>query len=839
MRNLFTVVGLTGVLLGAIPAYTQDEPAPDKPPVSIEQRFKRWDKNGDGKITPDELGMPSTFKNLDRDGNGVISPDEFTAHMNARRGKNADNAPATAAPQPPEIAKHADIRYAETPGVEANSQSLDIYAPKNAKNLPVMIYVHGGAWQGGDKRSLAAAPGSFNGQGFVFVSVNYRLLPEGKHPNNVADVARAIAWVHDHIAQYGGDPSQLFLYGHSAGAHLVALVATDERHLKAAGKSLAILKAVIPLDTNAYDIPKLTADKGEKNLYAQAFGSDPAAQKDASPLAHVAPDKGIPPMLVFHSGSGSGSRDEQGKAFVAALKKAGCDAALIASLEQSHADINRQFGTPGDMVTEAAVKFVNRMRAGSGNAASVGQALDPPLRWRKSLQLPQTDANGKTLVGTEIMELVAHGGRLYAGNSHWGDEEKEESESASPTQVFVLDRAGGQWQVDLELPPEYKRTSFLKSVRFSTDATGKAIPPRDALVLGVNRARVRGGQTPAVVFIRDDVTGKWIERTLGMSDTTKWAVAVRSMGFHRDKVIGADMLFLGVGPGAGIYSGVFDANAQGGVRFNAEPEFRPVQTQRVMDFCDVNGTLYAATQKVLFKRAQDGPQPKWVEVWNTMSDRSLRDKFGAGINPGWVKYDHFRAFAADRDPATGKETLLFGALNRIFRLDPATDHFEPEVDIRELFAKQLTMRIHYAQTQHNDRIHRPDGRESTFIGLEVMFEDDFITEHPEVPTSFAPDRHWDPPKNVHWAKQGFYLERWREGNAVKYAVREVHDAGRSQPDWLARVRSVCESPFADEKGRVLYTSGFSPWGVKVSNTGWIYRGEIPNPNRTLSDPTKP
>jgi hypothetical protein len=110
-----------------------------------------------------------------------------------------------------------------------------------------------------------------------------------------------------------------------------------------------------------------------------------------------------------------------------------------------------------------------------------------------------------------------------------------------------------------------------------------------------------------------------------------------------------------------------------------------------------------------------------------------------------------------------------------------------------------------------------------------MFEDDYIAAHPEVPTSFAPDQHWatgDEPKNVHWAKQGFYLERWREDGAVGYAVREVHDATRAQPDWLARVRSFCESPFENEQGRVIYASGFAPWGVQVKNTGWIYRGEF-------------
>jgi hypothetical protein len=455
-----------------------------------------------------------------------------------------------------------------------------------------------------------------------------------------------------------------------------------------------------------------------------------------------------------------------------------------------------------------------------------GQALDPQIRWQRSLQLPLTDAAGKTLVGTEVMELVAHEGKLFAGNSHWGDDDADEDGDKPPTQVFVKDSADSPWRVDLELGPEFTRTSFLKEVTFTTDADGKPMKAHSRLILGVNRARVRGGKTPAVIFIRDDATGKWIERTLGLSDMEKWAVGVRSMGFHRDTVTGADTVFLGVGPGAGIFSGVFDAEAPGGIRFGAEPEFRPAQNQRVMDFQVCGGSLYAATQKVLYKRVQDGPKPQWREIWNTQRDRSLAGKYGADMNPGWVKYDHFRAFATNRDPATGREQLIFGALNRIFRLDPATDHIEPEVNLRELFKTQLGMDVHYLQTQHNDLVRRPDGRESRFIGLEVMFEDDYIAAHPEVPTSHAPDRHWDPPKQVHWAKQGFYIERWREGGEVRHAVREIHDATRTTPEWLARVRSVCESPFAEEKGRVIYASGFSPWGVKVSNTGWIYRGEF-------------
>src|SRR4030095_10355295 len=121
-----------------------------------------------------------------------------------------------------------NVRYAETPGVEAGAQSLDIYAPKAAQKLPVIVYIHGGGWGKGDKREVGAKPQFFTSAAWLLVSINYRLLPAGKHPANVEDVAKALAWVHSNIARHGGDPARLFVMGHSAGAHLAALGAAAE-----------------------------------------------------------------------------------------------------------------------------------------------------------------------------------------------------------------------------------------------------------------------------------------------------------------------------------------------------------------------------------------------------------------------------------------------------------------------------------------------------------------------------------------------------------------------------------------------------------------------------------
>src|SRR5262249_18495439 len=136
-------------------------------------------------------------------------------------------------------------------------QVLDVYSPKSAKNLPVVLWIHGGGWQAGDKKDVHVKPQAFNDKGFVFVSTNYRLLPDVDMGTIIRDVAKAIGWVHGHIAGHGGDPKRLFIMGHSAGAQLAALVCTDDRYLKAEGVSLASIKGCVPVDGDTYDVPAI------------------------------------------------------------------------------------------------------------------------------------------------------------------------------------------------------------------------------------------------------------------------------------------------------------------------------------------------------------------------------------------------------------------------------------------------------------------------------------------------------------------------------------------------------------------------------------------------------
>lgn len=249
-------------------------------------------------------------------------------------------------------------------------QKLDIYAPENASGAPVLVYIHGGAWKIGNKRMVDAKPQFFTSQNWIFVSASYRLLPDGKHPANVQDVASAIAWVHDHIKKYGGNPDRIVLCGFSAGAHLAALAALDPSYLKNAGKSLSAIRAVVLLDNPVADV---TVElKGQsRDRMIEAFGNDEETQISASPVNHVSSQGTIQPFIIAFSGGMPAHSPMSDKDFrlqatllAAALEKAGARASLFPHEDLDHTGLNRNFGSSADQanVTAPIMRILNDMR---------------------------------------------------------------------------------------------------------------------------------------------------------------------------------------------------------------------------------------------------------------------------------------------------------------------------------------------------------------------------------------------------------------------------------------------------------------------------------------------
>lgn len=248
-----------------------------------------------------------------------------------------------------------DIAYAEP---KHERQTLDVYAPPGAKGRPVMFWIHGGGWQRGDKSEIDHKPQAFVDQGYVFVSTNYRFVPSVTIKEMAGDVARSIAWVQGHIADYGGDPKNLFVAGHSAGAQLAALVSIDERYLKSQGVPLSVIKGCVPVDGDTYDVPLQidTVEQRRKDIYAWKFG-DPEQQKELSPVTHVAKGKDIPPVLILHVADHPETR-AQSLRLAQALRDAGYSAKTFGEEGTDHVALNANLGKPDDKPSQALFAFL-------------------------------------------------------------------------------------------------------------------------------------------------------------------------------------------------------------------------------------------------------------------------------------------------------------------------------------------------------------------------------------------------------------------------------------------------------------------------------------------------
>jgi arylformamidase len=259
---------------------------------------------------------------------------------------------------------HRDVPY--VPHSHAR-HVLDIYSPPDAKGSPVVFWIHGGGWQAGDKSDVQLKPQWFSELGFVFVSTNYRLLPDVEMKTIFEDIARSIHWVHDHIGEYGGDADQLLVMGHSAGAQLAALISIDDRYLRAEGLSSEIIKGCVPVDGDTFDVPAIieTAETRKrvhglpqaKFGHREKFGHDPEKHRDYSAVTHVAKGKHIPPFLVLHVAEHPDT-SAQAQRLGNVLQEAGVAVTLFGGRDTTHSKINQDLGKPDDPATDALRKFV-------------------------------------------------------------------------------------------------------------------------------------------------------------------------------------------------------------------------------------------------------------------------------------------------------------------------------------------------------------------------------------------------------------------------------------------------------------------------------------------------
>ena len=261
----------------------------------------------------------------------------------------------------------SDVPYAED-GHERHV--LDIYAPDDAKDLPVVFWIHGGGWQTGDKTDVQIKPRVFTERGFVFVSTNYRLLPHVEMEVLIRDVARSLGWVHKNIARFGGNPRRILVMGHSAGAQLAALICIDDRYLKAEGVPFEVLQGCVPVDGDTYDVPAIITTAEIRQTvhglplpefgHRVKFGNDPKKHVEFSAVTHVAKGKGIPPFLILHV-AGHPDVTAQAKRLGAVLKEADVRVQVFGVRETTHNKLNADLGLPDDPATQELFKFLSSL----------------------------------------------------------------------------------------------------------------------------------------------------------------------------------------------------------------------------------------------------------------------------------------------------------------------------------------------------------------------------------------------------------------------------------------------------------------------------------------------
>jgi len=274
-----------------------------------------------------------------------------------RQARAQPSGPAIPAPAPLTLAYGADPL-----------QQLDLWRPANAATkAPLVLFVHGGGWKRGSKDNAGSrwAPTHFPAQGYAYAAIDYRLVPQASVEQQAEDVAHALKFLLERADQLGIDRSRVVLMGHSAGAHLVALVGTDERYLKAAGLSFADVAGVIPNDGAAYDVPAQMEDGPAimQQTYAEAFGTDSARQRALSPT-HQAAAPNAPAFLLLHVQRPDGVRQAQalGKALSAAGTRVEFGSFPGEGL-RGHGEINRQLGNPDYAATGLVDDWLKRLFA--------------------------------------------------------------------------------------------------------------------------------------------------------------------------------------------------------------------------------------------------------------------------------------------------------------------------------------------------------------------------------------------------------------------------------------------------------------------------------------------
>jgi acetyl esterase/lipase len=325
-------------------------------------QFDLWDKNKDGKLSKTELPEAArrNFSKVDIDRDGSISKEEHKAYLT--RGRNPQwNDRITSTP---------DLSYAAN---DNPRQALDLYLPKkptNGKPLPIIAFIHGGAWRAGDKRSGLRRLDPFISSGdYAGISIAYRLTDEAQWPAQIHDCKAAIRWIRANAKKYNLDPENIAAWGSSAGGHLVAMLGTSGdvkelegkigKHLDQSSRVDCVVNFFGPsemltmgdhpstMDHNAPDSP-------ESLLIGGPVLKNKNQARSASPMTHITKDD--PPILNVHGTADALVPYPQSVSFHKKLVEAGVSSSLTTITNGGHGN----FGKATDKVNLTVSEFFTK-----------------------------------------------------------------------------------------------------------------------------------------------------------------------------------------------------------------------------------------------------------------------------------------------------------------------------------------------------------------------------------------------------------------------------------------------------------------------------------------------
>jgi hypothetical protein len=410
------------------------------------------------------------------------------------------------------------------------------------------------------------------------------------------------------------------------------------------------------------------------------------------------------------------------------------------------------------------------------------------------------DTRGNFLGGTELMNLAAFKGKLYAGVGYWMDRPDffpGNPDPRSSAQVLVLDSKFGHWRLEKTLSQRNDDGDFLRSrvsamevIQFHRfDAAGNVLGPLAemlAVALDSRKGTVYTQKSPGV----------WEDTQLPTP------TPIRSLTVHYDPTDRTEKIFAGAGGSADwsqdrpIYSGVYDPSAPGRIRWNPKPEATGFE-YRVMSMVDCGGSLFAAAKPSIARRNDE--KRSWEVIYSyPMTNPFDQTKYASG----------FRGLTCMAPPGPGgKEALLSGFegfSGDILRIDPETGAGVVELSTRQFLAQQWGSPPEKRDVivGYNDvPVVKGDPGGIRLFGL----------------LAFSPKEN---ERNSAW-----FISR-TNGNPPRYELHEVkplNSPNRRSDAALWSVRAIVASPFPEDQGQVLYLGGYDGHFQPDHNTAWLYR----------------